>query len=273
MSQSWPRGGDPQAAKVSGTPTDGQGLAYDAASGLFVPVDLASTATFATDAELAAGLATKQDAATAATDAELAAHEADTTSIHGIADTGALATDAEVAAGYQPLDSDLSAIAALTTTSFGRSVLAAADAAALRTLADAQPVDSDLTAIAALSTTSFGRALLELVDAAALRSAAGLGDIATADDNDYMRLRTAANRQLGFGTTTITFSTNTAVDKVITHGMGGTPVAVFVTNDGTNAAFNSQVHTIGATQFTCRLRHIDNTTSAGTWNIWWLAII
>lgn len=35
----------------------------------------------------------------------------------------------------QPLDSDLSAIAALTTTAFGRSVLAAADAAALRTLA------------------------------------------------------------------------------------------------------------------------------------------
>jgi microcystin-dependent protein len=98
MSQSWPRGGDPQAAKVSGTPTDGQGLAYDAATGFWLPVDLASTATFATDAELAAGLATKQDAATAATDAELAAHEADTTSIHGIADTSALATDSEVAA-------------------------------------------------------------------------------------------------------------------------------------------------------------------------------
>ena len=38
-------------------------------------------------------------------------------------------------AGYQPLDSDLTAIAALSTTSFGRSVLDRADAAALRTLA------------------------------------------------------------------------------------------------------------------------------------------
>lgn len=37
-----------------------------------------------------------------------------------------------------------------------------------------QPLDSDLTAIAALSTTSYGRGLLELANAAALRTAAGL---------------------------------------------------------------------------------------------------
>jgi hypothetical protein len=43
----------------------------------------------------------------------------------------------------------------------------------------AQPVDSDLTAIAALTTTTFGRALLALADAAALRTAAGLGTAAT----------------------------------------------------------------------------------------------
>lgn len=42
-------------------------------------------------------------------------------------------TSAAVAAGYQPLDSDLTAIAALTTTSFGRSLLTQADAAATRT--------------------------------------------------------------------------------------------------------------------------------------------
>jgi hypothetical protein len=45
------------------------------------------------------------------------------------------ATTAAVAAGYQPLDSDLTAIAALSTTSFGRALLALADAAALRTAA------------------------------------------------------------------------------------------------------------------------------------------
>lgn len=42
-----------------------------------------------------------------------------------------------------------------------------------------QPLDSDLTAIAALSTTSYGRALLALADAAAGQTALGLGDSAT----------------------------------------------------------------------------------------------
>jgi len=41
----------------------------------------------------------------------------------------------EAAAAYQPLDADLTAIAALATTVFGRSVLTVADAAALRALA------------------------------------------------------------------------------------------------------------------------------------------
>lgn len=44
-----------------------------------------------------------------------------------------------------------------------------------------QAWDADLDAIAALTTTSFGRALLALADAAALRTAGGLGTAATAD--------------------------------------------------------------------------------------------
>jgi hypothetical protein len=46
--------------------------------------------------------------------------------------------------------------------------------AAAAAQAASQPLDSDLTAIAALSTTSFGRSLLSLADAAALISTAGL---------------------------------------------------------------------------------------------------
>lgn len=98
-----------------------------------------------------------------------------------------LAEGASDLSGYQPLDSDLSAIAALTTTAYGRGFLPLTnEAAALAylgaapashnhpwsaitgtptTLAgygitDAQPLDSDLSAIAALATTSYGRGLL-----------------------------------------------------------------------------------------------------------------
>ena len=102
-----------------------------------------------------------------------------------IAATNVQAAIQEVRDEAQPLDADLTAIAALTTTSFGRALLALADAAAGRTAlglgtaataasGDFQPADSDLTAIAALTTTSYGRALLALADAAALRTAAGL---------------------------------------------------------------------------------------------------
>ena len=93
-------------------------------------------------------------------------------------------------AGKQPLDSDLTAIAALTTTEFGRAFLVLANAAAGRTalgLGTAaveaagafQPNDADLTAIAALTTTEFGRSLLTQASAAAARGT--LGAFASAD--------------------------------------------------------------------------------------------
>jgi hypothetical protein len=99
--------------------------------------------------------------------------------------------------GKQPLDSDLNAIAALSTTAYGRALLELANAAAGRTALGlgtaatqavgafdvagaaaaaqvaSQPVDSDLTAIAALSTTAYGRGLLALADAPAARTALG----------------------------------------------------------------------------------------------------
>lgn len=56
---------------------------------------------------------------------------------------------------------------------------------AVTSLAGKQPLDSDLTAIAALSTTSFGRALLELLDASAARTALGLGTSATTAASAY----------------------------------------------------------------------------------------
>jgi len=49
-----------------------------------------------------------------------------------------------------------------------------------------QAYDADLAAIAALTTASYGRSLLELANAAALRTAAALGTIATAAAGDYL---------------------------------------------------------------------------------------
>ena len=133
-----------------------------------------------------------------------------------LASTDVQAALEELDTEKQPADSDLTAIAALTTTAFGRALLELANQGALLsaagaaaashshagedvtsgTVADAriastiardsevsaaiaalstvyQPLDSDLTSIAALTTTSFGRSLLTLADAAALLSAAG----------------------------------------------------------------------------------------------------
>lgn len=57
--------------------------------------------------------------------------------------------------------------------------------AAAAAQAASQPLDSDLTAIAALSTTAFGRSLLAAADAAALRTLAGAGTVSTlASDTD-----------------------------------------------------------------------------------------
>jgi len=102
-------------------------------------------------------------------------------------------------AASQPLDSDLTAIAALTTTAYGRAFLALADAAAARTAAgvvigsDVQAFDTDLTAIAALTSavdkvpystgagtwaladfTTAGRALVDDATAAAQRTTLGV---------------------------------------------------------------------------------------------------
>lgn len=139
----------------------------------------------------------------------------------GVASASALA--AEEAArksadeGKQPLDSDLTALAALSTTAFGRSLLALADTAAARTAlglgtaatqastafdsagaaaaaqAASQPLDSDLSALAALSTTSFGRELLTAANAGALLGSLG-GLAKPADPPAYTQTFSTAAR-------------------------------------------------------------------------------
>lgn len=80
-----------------------------------------------------------------------------TAATHPTGDFDAAGAAAAAQAASQPLDSDLTAIAALSTTAFGRGLLALADAAALRTSGglvigtDIEAHDTDLTTIAGLA--------------------------------------------------------------------------------------------------------------------------
>lgn len=230
---------------------DGDGVVWDEATGKFINAPgggsgsptgpaggvLSGTypnpgfaADMATQAELDAETALRISgdiAAVATAEGYTDTHVATEAAARAAAVTAAIATaegytDSAVAGlstVYQPLDSDLTAIAALSTTSFGRAVLALADAAALRTAAGlgtaaihaatdfdasgaaaaaqaaSQPLDSDLTAIAALTTTSYGRAFLALADAAAARAALSLGTAALSATGDFDAAGAAAAAQ------------------------------------------------------------------------------
>lgn len=175
--------------------------------------------------------------------------------------------------GAQPVDSDLTAIAALSTTSYGRAILATSNVAALLTAAglgtvathaatefDAsgaaaaaqaadQPVDSDLTAIAALTTTSYGRSILTAADASAARTALGEGNIDnTSDANKPVSTaqQTALNLKAGAVTRTVvkTAAYNAAVGDLV------------VCDTATTGAFAVTLPTAPANKSVITVKHI-----------------
>jgi YD repeat-containing protein len=86
---------------------------------------------------------------------------------------------------------------AATQNSSAFDAAGAATAAQAAAIAASQPVDSDLTAIAALSTTTYGRALLTLADKAGLQSTVGYATILTDglfQVSDYIKFN---NRGIG----------------------------------------------------------------------------
>lgn len=197
-------------------------------------------------------------------------------------------------AASQPLDADLTAIAALTTTATGRSLLAAADATAIRVIAgavigtDVQAYDADLAAIAALTTTATGRSLLAASDATAIRVIAGavIGTNVQAYDADLDAVAALATTGLvtrtGAGTAAARTITGTANLVTVTNGdgvagnptltvganvyqSGGTDVAVADGGTGSStaagAATNLGLGTGDSPQFTAvNVGHASDTT-------------
>lgn len=163
---------------------------------------------------------------------------------------------------FQPRDSDLDAIAALSTTTYGQSLLTLASVGSLtaslsaatettfgtteyattaetttatadnrsitplklqqRLTAVTQPLDSDLTAIAALTTTTFGRALLTLADSAALT-----GQVLQGSTSVLGKLQLATNAETITGTDTA---------KATTAAGSKAAVDVRIVNDSTLAS-------------------------------------
>jgi hypothetical protein len=91
-------------------------------------------------------------------------------------------------------------------------------------LAGKQPLDADLTAVAGLTTTAFGRSLLELANAAALRTAAALGTSATLD---VPAAGDAASGQVVKGNDSRLSDTRTPTDGSVTNAKvaGGAAIA------------------------------------------------
>ena len=130
-----------------------------------------------------AGKALLDDADAAAQRTTLGLGDSATRSVGTTAGTVAAGDDSRItgalqastaATTYQPLDSDLTAIAALSTTSFGRSLLTQADAAAARTTLGAGTGNGTVTAVTGTAPiVSSGGATPAISISAATTSAAG----------------------------------------------------------------------------------------------------
>lgn len=161
-------------------------------------------------------------------------------------DLSAYLTIEDAEDGFQPLDTDLTAVAALTPSNddvLQRKAGAWSNRTIAQLLVDLsspgttfQPLDSDLSAIASLSTTAYGRALLTLADAAALRVSAGLGTLAT-QDGTFSGTSSGTNSgdQNVFGTVAVSGQSNVVADgtaDTLTFAAGSN--VTITTNAGTD---------------------------------------
>jgi len=89
-------------------------------------------------------------------------------------------------------------------------------------ITDAQPLDSDLTAIAALTTTTFGRSLLTQADASAARTTLGLATIASTGSASDITTGTLADARLSTNIPLLNASSQNFTGLM---GFGVTPTA------------------------------------------------
>jgi hypothetical protein len=134
---------------------------------------------------------------------------------------------------YQPLNQNLTDIAALGTTSYGRGLLNTLNATAARdylgvNLSGFQPLDSDLSAIANQGTTSYGRSLLLVPNMQSLRDSFNLGSMAFQNSNAVsISGGTAALSSLAAGSVSTTLLTSASQIQ-----MDGPSNLFFTTNGG-----------------------------------------
>lgn len=174
----------------------------------------------------------------------LAVH-ADLLAAQAAALAGAATADHDHDAAYQPLDADLSAIAGLATTAFGRGHLALADAAALRGHAGLGTMATQSAGAVAISGGAV-HGLSGLTVAGFMANVVGSGATLTLFDNDVGRInRLIAGADAGGAFLNSTYSSGGTGDLRI-QCIGAT-VATFLTGGGmiVNGALTHQGHEAG----------------------------
>lgn len=172
-----------------------------------------------------------------------------------------------ISAGDMIVGDGTDSVIDFSTAAFGRSVLSAADAAALLALAGGQASSSELTAIAALTGAALGRSLLEVATMQEAQTAIGINDPqANVWFADFLVANVSANglnnnnSGSGAGTTQMwpfTTSTNNA-QGVIGLGTGTTASGYCSINHGSNAI----VSDTAAFKLACRSQFLALSTAS-----------
>lgn len=189
--------------------------------------------------------------------------------------TTALSWELDGTGSFQPLDSDLTAIAALTTTTFGRSLLALADAAAARTALELGTAATAATG--AFDAAGTGAAAAAAAQAAAVQRANHTGTQTASTISDF------ATEQAKHGLTVVEVDSanpivavNTTASQTLLKSsatlaaVAGDEIRLRYVGDllnttGSNRTFNWQFMVGGVQAFTIPTGNLATSASKGRW--------